>query len=278
MNRIRFMLITASPDVAAFAEHHGVDRIFLDQEVKGKTERQGHIDTHKTAHTPEQIEAVAGGLEHAEIMVRINPLHDGTRQEIEAAISHGARRLMLPMFTSKDQVAEFLDLVEGRAPVTFLAETPQALVRLSDWLPLLTPGHDEVHFGLNDLSIGMGLSFLFEPMAARLFDLPAEILTRTGMAWGVGGIARIGRGELPAEIVLGEHVRLGSGWVILSRAFHGGAASSGELLENLDFASEIAALREAEKKWRLADKKALMDNHCKLAELVFQLARRRQNT
>ncbi|BBI65064.1 hypothetical protein HSBAA_63700 [Vreelandella sulfidaeris] len=59
------------------------------------------------------------------------------------------------------------------------------------------------------------------------------------MTWGVGGVARIGQGELPAETVIGEHVRLGSQWIILSRAFHSGAATSAELLETLDFRQKL---------------------------------------
>lgn len=161
MSKLKFMMITASPDVAAFIEQHGVSRIFMDQEVIGKAERQGHLDTHKAAHTLDQIADVAGVLKNAELMVRVNPLHAGTCDEVDAAIAHGAQRLMLPMFSSRSEVAEFLGLVNNRVPVTFLAETAASLVRLPDWLGLLTPGHDEVHIGLNDLSLSMGLnSFL----------------------------------------------------------------------------------------------------------------------
>ncbi|HSP31501.1 MAG TPA: aldolase/citrate lyase family protein, partial [Halomonas sp.] len=208
MSKLNFMMITASPDVASFIEQHGVTRIFMDQEVIGKAERQGHLDTHKAAHSLEEIAAVANVLKQAELMVRLNPLHASTRQEIDAAIAHGAQRLMLPMFSSRAEVVEFMDMVNGRVPVTFLVETAASLVRLPDWLGLLTPGRDEVHIGLNDLSLSLGLNFLFEPMAARLLDPAAAVLNQAGVTWGVGGVARIGQSELPAETVLGEHVRL----------------------------------------------------------------------
>lgn len=274
MSQLDYMMITASPEVAAFIEQHGVARIFLDQEVLGKAERQGHLDTHKAAHSLEEIAAVAGVLSKAELMVRLNPLHAGSIDEINAALVHGAQRLMLPMFTMRWEVEQFLALVAHRVPVTFLAETPQALVRLADWLPLLEPGRDEVHLGLNDLSLAMGLNFLFEPMAGRLLEPAAEQLNASGVRWGVGGIARIGQGELPAETVLGEHIRLGSSWVILSRAFHQGASSSSELMQALDFPAEIAKLREAEEDWRVSSKAALKVNQQALAECVFRLGRR----
>lgn len=275
MSRLNYMMITASPEVAAFIEQHGVARIFMDQEVLGKAERQGHLDTHKAAHTLEEVAAVASALKHAELMLRLNPLHANSTDEISAALDHGAQRLMLPMFTSRQEVEQFLSLVAGRVPVTFLAETPQALVRLNDWLPLLQAGRDgnEVHLGLNDLSLGMGLGFLFEPMAGRLLDPASAQLNAAGIRWGVGGVARIGQGELPAEVVLGEHVRLGSEWVILSRAFHQGASSSAELMQTLDFPTELAKLREAEAAWRQVGEQALLDNQQALAESAFRLGR-----
>lgn len=274
MSQLDFMMITASPEVAGFIEQHGVSRIFLDQEVLGKAERQGHLNTHKAAHSLEEIAAVARVLSQAELMVRLNPLNAQSREEIDAALECGAQRLMLPMFTTRDEVQDFLSLVDGRVPVTFLAETPQALVRLPDWLPLLQPGHDEVHIGLNDLSLGMELDFLFEPMAGLLLEPAAKLLVSAGIRWGVGGVARIGQGELPAETVLGEHVRLGSQWVILSRAFHQGAASSEELMEHLDFPAEIARLREAETHWRRALPEDLLANQQRLAECAFRLGRK----
>src|SRR5690554_5775249 len=207
-------------------------------------------------------------------MVRLNPLNLHTHEEIQAALDHGAQRLMLPMFTSRADVELFLTLVDGRVPVTFLVETPQSLVRMPDWLPLLKRGRDEVHIGLNDLSLGMGLNFLFEPLANRLLDPSAELLSEPEIAWGVGGVARIGQGALPAETVLGEHVRLGSRWVILSRAFHQGASSSAELLQTLDFPAEIAKLREAEASWREASPEALLVNQQALAECAFRLGRK----
>ena len=42
---LKLMYITNSEDVAHIAEEAGVDRIFVDMEYIGKTDRQGGMDT-----------------------------------------------------------------------------------------------------------------------------------------------------------------------------------------------------------------------------------------
>lgn len=49
----------------------------------------------------------------------------------------------------------------------------------------------------------------------------ANKCNKAEMPFGFGGIARIGEGDLPSDYILGEHVRLGSQSVILSRTFKG---------------------------------------------------------
>ena len=271
---LKCFLITGAVEVARHALRAGASRIFVDMEVLGKAERQGHLDTHKAAHTVADVAALRAALADADILVRTNPLHEGSPAEVEAVIAAGASRIMLPMFHCAEDVAQLKSLVAGRVPVTLLVETPQALVRLESYVGLLGEG-DEIYFGLNDLSIGMGLDFLFEPLAARLLDRPAALLRERGIPFGFGGIARMGTGELPAEWVLGEHVRLGSQLVILSRAFHGGASCVDDL-KRIGFAEAVAQLREHEAAFRQMDAAELERNQARLAERVFDIAARKR--
>lgn len=268
---MRWMLIAAVPEIARYAEEAGVHRIFIDMETRGKIERQGHLDTHKGVHTLDDVARVAEVLQRAELMVRLNPPGPDSKAEVDEAIAAGAQRLMLPMFVSALEVAEFLADVGGRVPVTLLVETPQALARLPAYLPWFGAG-DEVHFGLNDLSLGAGLSFLFEPLAGGMLDTPARLCREAGVAFGFGGVGRVGHGELPAEWVVGEHVRLGSDWVILSRAFHGGATDVDTLRAQLDLPAELTRLREVEQAFREGGERALRDNQQRLSTRVFELA------
>lgn len=270
-NDLKWMLITATPSVARYAEACGVHRIFIDMEHLGKAERQAHLAAHKAAHTLDDVAAVADVLSDAELMVRVNPLHGATVDEVEGAIANGARRLMLPMFRRPEEVERFLELIDGRVPVTLLAETPEALARLATYIDRLGP-QGEVHFGLNDLSLAMGLDYLFEPLAARLLEPAAALLRERGIAFGFGGVARIGQGELAAEWVLSEHIRLGSTWVILSRAFHGGADSVEELTGRLDLHDELQQLRLAEQQLRAGDEHVLEANRQQLEKRVFAIA------
>ncbi|MBY0408131.1 MAG: hypothetical protein K2Q01_10600, partial [Rickettsiales bacterium] len=64
-----------------------------------------------------------------------------------------------------------------------------------------------------------GLDFLFEPLGVGLLDWMANHIKAHGKPFGFGGIATMHSGELPAERILAEHVRLGSSCVILSSRF-----------------------------------------------------------
>lgn len=268
---MRYMFITGNPEVARYVESCGVHRIFSDMEVLGKAQRQGHLNTHRAAHTLDDVARLRDSISIAELMVRVNPLHSGSQVEVDALMSIGIDRIMLPMFTSPEQVASFQDIVGGRVPITFLVETAASLVRLEPCVKLMQKD-DQVHFGLNDLSIDMGLDFLFEPMAAGLFDFAAILLGNLGIPFGIGGIAKIGAGRLPAEYVIGEHVRLGSEYVILSRAFRGGEDDLPEMLASINFQEELKGIQILEEKWRQASHDELVENRNRLAALVFEIS------
>lgn len=235
-SKILLMLITSSPERAAEAERAGVDRLFVDLEILGKRERQAGHNTVISGHTLEDAARLRRVLRRAELLVRVNPLHEGSPGEIEGALNAGADLLMLPMFRSAAEVDTFCRRVAGRARTVALLETREAAEAIGEVTTV--KGLSEIHIGLNDLSLSLGLGFLFEPLASGLLDNLAGACCRAGLPFGFGGIARLGQGLLPAEFVLAEHLRLGSSRVILSRAFHEG--------EGVKLAEEVAKVREAE--------------------------------
>ena len=113
----------------------------------------------------------------------------------------------------------FIRYVNGRARVRPLLETPQALIRLDKILNLINLS--EIYIGLNDLRLGLGIEFMFELLSSGMVDYMANKIKNKKISFGFGGLARIGEGDIPAEMILAEHYRLGSNRVILSRAFRG---------------------------------------------------------
>lgn len=215
----KLMILVSDPIQAIIAENAGVDRIFYDLEYINKAERQRGRNTVISHNNINDIPKVKDVLSKAELLVRTNPIHAYSKDEIDKAISYGAEILMLPMVVSEEQVQEYVDYVNGRAQICIMIETAQALARIDDFIAI--DGVDEFFVGLNDLHISLGLDFMFEIVSDGLLDYIASRLNAANKPWGFGGIARIGEGTLPAEKILAEHVRLKSSSVILSRTFKG---------------------------------------------------------
>lgn len=220
---LKLMYITNQPEIAQIAESAGVDRIFVDMEFIGKDARQKGLDTVKSHHTAQDAANIKQAIGKAELLVRINPIHDAltdyasSEEEIDAVIKVGADILMLPFFKTAEEVRTFVRLVGGRAKTMLLLETPEAAEHVDEILAV--PGIDEIHIGLNDLSLGYGMKFMFELLADGTVERLCFKFRRKGIRFGFGGIAAIGKGALPSEYVIKEHYRLGSTCAILSRSF-----------------------------------------------------------
>ena len=220
---LKLMYITNRPEIARIAETAGTDRIFVDMEFIGKDERQKGLDTVKSHHTAEDVAVIKAAVETAEVLVRVNPIHEAlpdypaSAEEIDAVIEAGADIVMLPFFKTVREVRTFLQMVDGRAGTMLLLETPEAVDCLDEILEL--PGIDEIHIGLNDLSLGYGRQFMFELLADGTVEQLCFKIRQKGIPYGFGGIAAPGNGMLPSEYIIREHYRLGSGCVILSRSF-----------------------------------------------------------
>lgn len=220
---LKLMYITNQADIAAVAQSCGVDRIFVDMEYIGKSDRQGGMDTVQSHHTIEDVRNVRQVLTTSQLLVRCNPIHDktevypGSEQEIEDAIDAGADIIMLPFFKTVQEVKRFISIVNGRVRTLLLLETPEAAESVDEILAV--PGIDEVLIGLNDLSLGYGKPFMFQLLADGTVDRLCEKCRAYGIPYGFGGIASMGKGILPSEYVIKEHYRLNSQCAILSRSF-----------------------------------------------------------
>lgn len=252
------LMIVNDSGIARFVTANGVDRVFVDLEYMGKDIRQKGLDTWKSRQTPNDVSRLRQEVPDAHLLVRINPPHPGSDAEIDDVVARGADSVMLPMFRTGDELARFVDHLDGRAEAVPLVETRAALDALPEIvrrIPLT-----RLHIGLNDLHLDMGLTFMFQPIADGSLEDACAALREAGISFGIGGLARAREGIVSPEYLLGEHVRLGSDAAILSRTFHRGAATVEELKAKMDFSAEVAALRAIHAEFAAADSVALERN------------------
>lgn len=253
------MYITNDPQVVLIAEHAGVDRIFVDMETVGKELRQGGMNTVQSRHSVADAARLRQVLTRAELLVRVNPIYPNSKKEIDDVILAGADLIMLPYFKTAAEVQQFTEYVDGRAKTMLLFETPEAVSHIDEILDL--PGIDECFIGLNDLHLGYHRKFMFELLADGTVETICKKFADAGKPYGFGGIARVGSGTLPAERIIGEHVRLGSSSVILSRSF----CNTSQIVDANDirdiFETEVPKVRKAEQAFAAVSEVSLTENH-----------------
>ena len=224
-------LWTADVALAERADAAGVQRIGVDLERLGKLERQRGRGTWISTHTIPQLAAVARLLRQALPFVRINPLHDGTASEIEQVIEAGAAVVMLPMVHSGAEAATCADMLGGRARLVLLVESREGLSHLDAMLDV--QGVDEVHLGLNDLALSLGLRNRWLTLGDDMVNQAAALVRAAGRRLGLGGLGRPGDRTLPipSDLIYSEYARLGATGALVARSF--GAGSSPDLTADI---------------------------------------------
>ena len=214
-------LWTGDPTLAARADAAGVERVGVDLERLGKRERQAGLGTFISEHTEDDLPALAGALSGARLFARTDPLHEGSAAQVERLLAAGVEVLMLPMFRTADEVSRFAELVDGRARVVLLLETTEAAERVESIVAV--DGIDEVHLGLNDLTLALGLGNRFGLLATELAERVALAVTGAGLRFGAGGIGRVGDEGLPihTDLDYAQYARLGASAALIARAFLG---------------------------------------------------------
>lgn len=212
------MYITNNPKIAQIIERHTVDRIWVDLEVIGKSERQGGMNTVQSNHVISDVSVIRDAISIAKLQVRVNPIHDHSKDEIDEVIRRGADVVMLPYYSKVEEVKKFLDYVDGRVTTMLLLETIPAEQMLDEYMKF--DGIDEVHIGLNDLHLQYHQKFMFELLSNGKVEEICNKLKKYSIKYGFGGVAKLDEGLLPARHIIAEHYRLGSQMAILSRSFY----------------------------------------------------------
>lgn len=269
---LKLMYITNNPKIAKIAENAGVDRIFIDMEYIGKSLRQGGMDTIQNHHTVEDVRNIKEVVSKSEVLVRINPIHEKTteycssKEEIDSVIEAGADIIMLPYFKTVEEIKKLVKYVNGRAQIYPLLESKGALDKVDDILEV--DGINGMHIGLNDLSLDLKKKFMFELMIDGTVEMLCEKFKSKDIPYGIGGIGRLGKGDLPAEYIIKEHYRLGSSCAILSRSF-----CNTNLITDLNeiksvFDNGVKEIRNLEKICMKMNRLELMQNREKIKDIV----------
>jgi hypothetical protein len=228
-------LWTDDPETARRADAAGIDRIGVDLDRLGKAQRQAGLATWISPHTVADLERLRPAVLRARLFVRTNPLHDASPREVERALAAGAQLLMLPMFRAAEEVARFVDLVGGRARVVALLETREAVDDVD--AVVRVPGLDELHVGINDLALALGLHNRFAVLVSTAAERIARAVAEAGLRLGIGGIGRLADTGLPIapDLVYAQYPRLGATAALVSRSFLAGGC---------DLEAEVRRARE----------------------------------
>ncbi len=266
---LKLMYITKSPEIARIAEDAGTDIIFVDLEKIGKELRQPGMNTVKSDHTVKDAARVRRVLKKAELLVRINPVHDGTEDEIRSVIDAGADIIMLPYFKTKAETDRFIQACDGKVKTLLLTETPEGAACLDEILSC--GGVDRVHVGINDLHLAMHKKFMFELLADGTVSDICKTCRSHNIPYGFGGTAGIGKGLLPGEYALAEHYREGSSAVILSRSFCDVAKCNDlEEVERI-FSEGVNAVRQYEKELACSPPEFFESRHKEMCGIIKKI-------
>lgn len=257
---MRLILITNKPQIAKIADKCGVDWIFVDLEKIGKEERQPGLDTVKSHHHISDISKVKSSLSSSSLVVRINPLGDHSQQEIDQVVQAGADIIMLPYFKSAKDPQAFISIINKRVKTCLLIETMEAVEDIENIISI--DGIDYIHIGLNDIHLQRGSNFIFEFLSDGFMDKISKKIKQKNIPFGFGGVGRPNQLKPNGERILGEHFRLGSSGVILSRAF----IKIDDFIDDESFAISLAKgvreIRACLKKFKAAPREFFEENKC----------------
>lgn len=214
MGTFEFLLFHRDLETSVSYLQNGVGGLIIDLETVGKVDRQLGFDTQINDHSINDI-AVIRAQSDGHLLCRLSsPI--APVNEINAVIDAGANELIVPMITSLDQAERIVNLNKGRAKLTLMVETKDA-VKVTRELSELSI--DRVYVGLNDLRISRKTPSIFSPMLDGLLE---EIRTSVkGVEFGFGGLTLPSKGApIGSKHLFNEMARLGSDFTFLRRSFY----------------------------------------------------------
>src|SRR3954454_9491106 len=94
---LNLALVTNDVCLAKWSEAAGVQRVLVDLEVRGKSDRQRGTDLFLSTHTLQDVERIRTALTDTRLQVRVDQWHQGSEAEIGEVVRRGADIVMLAM-------------------------------------------------------------------------------------------------------------------------------------------------------------------------------------
>ena len=211
---LELMLFESTMKGAQVMMPSGVRLFIIDWEYLGKHDRQSGFDTEITPVGSFELADVSK-LDGASVWCRINRHGPQMRDEIQLAISSGAKGIFLPMVTHPDEVEDFLCAIDNRCESGILVETTPALA-CAKTLASLPLGR--VYFGLNDFAISRGGGSIFRAVLDGSVERAREAFADT--PFGFGGVTAVDSGSpVPCARLIEEMARLKCQFSFLRRSF-----------------------------------------------------------
>jgi hypothetical protein len=253
---MKLFLFTTDLTLAQKAEKAGIESVLVDWERKGKALRQAGHNLEINKDSPEDVKRLASNL-NIPVTVRINPIGDYTKDEVNLAIDCGAKVIMLPMSKSIEDVERFLKIIDNRTETLIQIETPELVNNVEDMGKL---PWDYAHLGLNDLMVAKGNKSIWE---AVIDGTVKEVCSKLeGKKYGFGGVTVLSGGSpIPFNLILNEMVRLNCSIGILRRSF------KVEILDR-DIQSEIKMLRIWIRNCSKRGPKSILHDHELLRQII----------
>lgn len=214
-----FTFFTNNVHQARWADSAGIENIGPDLEVLNKHLRQDANKTWISDHKIDDVPKVYKQITQGKRFARCNPIHSGSQAELDRLIELGARTIMLPYFFNLEQAKKFISFLRGRAKPFLLVETASSANILDKLIEL--EEIQEVHIGLNDLHLTLGMRNHFELMCSPLMEDLCSLLRESGLPFGFGGVGKAKDNSLliPSDLVYAQYPRLGATGALISRVF-----------------------------------------------------------
>lgn len=243
--KFNYIAITNDINYALILQDCGIQQIMVDAENIGKMERQSGKGAVINFHNIEDVAIIKKKITKSKVICRINGYHEDINSEIESAINCGVDILMLPMILDINHFKKMVVFIDGRVPILPLIETSYSIFKLKEIIDLSKP--DQIHFGLNDLHISLGMKNLFEVLISPLFASAVSYAAERVNLVGVGGVGNpFLLQKISPELLINEHKILGSSSVILSRSFFEKGYERDTILDSLLYLDKVITQQKDE--------------------------------